>query len=309
MSLQQIGFIELPAHTGQGGFDHAAVHQGTHRLYVAHTANDALDVIDCARDIYVHSVPDLKGVAGALVSEERDLVFTSNRGEKTIGIFSPEHNIPVTKIGVGVRPNGLAYDAGRNLLLAANVGDPAIPGSFTVSMVDVEQRRLIADIPVPGRTRWAVFEARTGSFYVNISDPAQIVVISAANPSRIERTIDVPAAGPHGLDLDVTQGRLFCACDGKELVCLDAHSGQVLAQAVLSGVPDVIFFNPALKHLYVAVGDPGVIDVFDTDTVRHIESINTEPGAHTIAFDPQANKVYAFLPQSHRAAVYVDQPV
>src|SRR5712691_7733561 len=126
MSLQQIGFIELPAHTGKGGFDHAAVHQGTRRLYVAHTANDALDVIDCARDVYLHSIPDLKGVAGALVSEEHDLVFTSNRGENTVGIFSPERDGQVAKISVGIRPNGLAFDAERNILLAANVGDPAI---------------------------------------------------------------------------------------------------------------------------------------------------------------------------------------
>jgi DNA-binding beta-propeller fold protein YncE len=309
MSLQQIGFIELPAHTGPGGFDHAAVHQGTDRLYVAHTSNDALDVIDWACDAYVRSVSDLKGVAGALVSDERNLVFTSNRGANTVGIFSPERDTQVAKIGVGIRPNGLAYDALRNLLLAANAGDPAIPGSITVSMVDVEHRRLIANIPVPGRTRWAVFDAQTGSFYVNIADPAQIMVISAANPSRIGRTIDVPAAGPHGLDLDVAQGRLFCACDGKKLVCMDALSGHILAQADLSGVPDVIFFNSALKHLYVAVGDPGVIDVFDTDAMQLIESINTETGAHTIAFNPQANKIYAFMPQSHRAAVYIDQPV
>ena len=307
MSLQHLGFIDLPAHVGQGGFDHAAVHQKTNRLYVAHTANDALDVIDCARDTYLHTVPDLKAVAGALVSDERDLVFTSNRGENTVGIFAPENDGQVAKIAVGVRPNGLSYDPKRNLLLAANVGDPAIPDSFTVSVVDTEQKRLIGNIPVPGRTRWTIFEPETSSFYVNIADPAQIVVINAANPTKIERFMEIPVVGPHGLDLDVEQGRLFCACDGKILVCLDAQSGRILAQADLSGVPDVIFFNAALKHLYVAVGDPGVIDVFDTDAVRLIETITTERGAHTIAFNQQTHKVYAFLPQSHRAAVYVDR--
>src|SRR5579859_7394065 len=120
MSLEHINFIDLPVHTGSGGFDHAAVHQKTNWLYVAHTSNDALDVIDCAHDTYLHSVPDLKAVAGALVSDERDLVFTSNRGENTVGIFAPENDMRVAKIGVGVRPNGLSYDPKRNLLLAAN---------------------------------------------------------------------------------------------------------------------------------------------------------------------------------------------
>lgn len=308
MNLQEVGLIELPAHTGPGGFDHAAVHLGTGRLYVAHTANDALDVIDCASGAYMHSISNLKHVAGALVSEERNLVFTSNWGEDTISIFSPEHDMQVAKVGVGVRPNGLAYDAARNLLLAANLGDPTGAGSFSVSIVDVEHQRLAANVAVPGSTRWAIFEAKTGRFYVNISESSQIAVIDGANPTQIERTIDVPMTGPHGLDLDMVRGRLFCACDAKKLVCLDTQSGRILAEADLSGGPDVVFFNQALKHLYVAIGNPGVIDVFDTETMQLIESVSTERGAHTIAFNPKTNKVYAFLPQSHRAAVYLDQP-
>jgi hypothetical protein len=35
--------------------------------------------------------------------------------------------------------------------------------------------------------------------------------------------------------------------------------------------------------------------------------ITTEKGAHTLGFDASRNKVYAFLPQTHRAAVYKDE--
>ena len=48
-----------------------------------------------------------------------------------------------------------------------------------------------------------------------------------------------------------------------------------------------------------------MVDVFDTDDAERIETVQTEPGAHTIGFDAQRNKVYAFLPETHRAAVYV----
>jgi hypothetical protein len=34
--------------------------------------------------------------------------------------------------------------------------------------------------------------------------------------------------------------------------------------------------------------------------------VPTEAGAHTLALDRKRNKVYAFLPRSHRAAVFVD---
>ena len=81
MALQHVGYIDLPQHGKPGAFDHAAVHRRSRRVYVAHTANDAIDVIDGATLRYVSSIPDLTGVAGALVSDEHDLVFTSNRGE------------------------------------------------------------------------------------------------------------------------------------------------------------------------------------------------------------------------------------
>lgn len=307
MALQRIGYVDLPAHITSGGFDHAAVHGASARLYIAHTCNDALDVIDCASDRYLRSIPNLTGVAGALVSDERDLVFTSNRGEDTVGIFSLDDEARIAKVNVGVRPNGLAYDPTRNLLLAANVGDPAIAGSFTVSIVDVDKQAMRSSIPVPGRTRWAIFDASSDVFYVNISDPSQIVVIESRNPTRVARAFNVPAAGPHGLDLDVPQQRLFCACDDGKLITLEATSGKVLDASDLSGKPDVIFFNAHFKHLYVAIGDPGIIEVFDTDTMRRIETGTTEKGAHTLAFDAERNKVYAFLPQTHRAAIYLDK--
>jgi hypothetical protein len=79
MALRLLGHIDLPPHRSEGGFDHADIYPPTNRLYVAHTGNDALDIIDCAQDRYIESMPGLTAIAGALVCETRGLVFTSNR--------------------------------------------------------------------------------------------------------------------------------------------------------------------------------------------------------------------------------------
>ena len=228
MSLQPRGFIDLPDHRDEGGFDHAAVHGPSDRLYVAHTANDSVDIIDTLADRYVRSVAGLKGVAGVLVSEERNVVFTSNRAEDTIGMFEPGREDEVAKVKVGVHPNGLAFAPGHRLLLAANVGDPKVPKSTTVSLVDVASRTMVVDLPVPGRTRWSLYDSKTRAFYVNIRDPPEIAVIDAPHPDRIARVLPIPATGPHGLDLDPIRGRLYCACDDAKLVVLNRSSGEVL---------------------------------------------------------------------------------
>ena len=123
----------------------------------------------------------------------------------------------------------------------------------------------------------------------------------------VARTLTIPAPGPHGLNFDPEHRRLFCACDARQLVILKADSGEVLKQLELSGSPDVIFFNRVLRHLYVAIGDPGVVEVFDIDLMERIETVQTERGAHTLGFDAERNKLYAFLPETHRAAVYTDK--
>lgn len=302
--LESRGRIELPKSVTKGGYDHAAVHRASRRLYVAHTSNDTVEVIDLAAKKLVRSVTGLTGVAGALVSDERGLVFTSNRGEDTISVFPVGREDEAFKVAVGVRPNGLAFDPARGLLLVANVGDPKVPGSHTLTVVDVEARRVRASIPVPGRTRWTIFGGRW--FFVNIADPPQIVVVDPARPTEVARSIPVPAAGPHGLDLDAKTRRLFCACDEGVLVVLDADSGRVLTTAKLGGVPDVIFWNAELHHLYVAIGDPGLIEVFDTDRLEKIQTVTTELGSHTFGYDAATNGVQAFLPGSDVAAVFED---
>jgi hypothetical protein len=52
------------------------------------------------------------------------------------------------------------------------------------------------------------------------------------------------------------------------------------------------------------LGDPGAIDVFDTASMRALGRVVTEPGAHTTAFQTSGDSLCAFLPATHRAALF-----
>jgi hypothetical protein len=47
-----------------------------------------------------------------------------------------------------------------------------------------------------------------------------------------------------------------------------------------------------------------VIDVFSTTSMAKLATIETEAGAHTTALSPAGDWLCAFLPRTHRAAVY-----
>ena len=160
-------------------------------------------------------------------------------------------------------------------------------------------------IPVAGRTRWAVYDPTADRFFVNIADPPSIAVVDGADPTCVSRTIDIPAAGPHGLEVDGAS-RLYCACDAGRLLVLESPSYEVVGDLILAGTPDVIFLDHVLRRLYVAIGDPGLIEVFDIDRLERVDVVETEPGAHTVGLDAERHRVYAFLPMTHRAAVFAD---
>lgn len=303
MTLAAITFIALPGGE-RTGFDHAdtfAAPAGS-RLYVAHTATNAVDVIDCRSNTYLRSLPDLPGVAGVLIDTERDLLFTSDRAAARVSWFRCSDEALLGQVAVGTRPNGLAFDTRRRRLFSFNLGEPAGAGC-TASVIAIDERRVIKTIALPGRPRWAVFDPVSDAVYANIQEPAVVLAIDADALSESER-IAVGSAGPHGLALD---GRtLFCATDAGEVVAIElaVDGARVVRRLPLRGAPDVVMLDERRQRLYVAIGSPGVVTAFDIETLTERETIATDPGAHTIGWDPATAQLYAFAPQRGGALVF-----
>jgi DNA-binding beta-propeller fold protein YncE len=301
MSLVRTGFIPLPPGPTPG-FDHADVYRTGRRLYVAHTGADRVDVLDCAGRAFLRSLPDLPGVAGVLIDEQGDLLFTTDRGAARVSVFRCSDERLLGRVDVGPHPNGLAYDRRRRRLYAFNLGEPLGEGC-TASVVDLDTMQVCAELLLSGRPRWALYDVARDRVYVNIRDPAEVAVIDA-QAIAIERAIPVPSGGPHGLWLD--RGRLFCAADGGALVVLDADGGEPLASLALPGIPDVVMHDAERHRLYVAIGEPGCVCSFDTERLEHVETIETEAGAHTTCWDPDGRCLYVFSPAGGGAALYED---
>lgn len=302
MSLIRADFVAIPPGS-EPGFDHADVDGTGRRMYVAHTGADRVDVLDCDQRTFLRSIPDLPGVAGVLIDQTDDLLITSDRAAARVSVFRCSDEQLLGRVEVGPHPNGLAYDRKRRRVYAFNLGEP-LGENCTVSVVDLDTRQVVAELPLPGRPRWAICDGERDAVYGNIRDPAEIAVIDCERVA-LARSLAVPAAGPHGLWLD--RGRLFCAADGGALAVLDSESGAVLGQQPLPGVPDVIMLDPDLHRLYVAVGDPGTVSVFTSDPLEHVETVETEAGAHTCGWDPATRSLYVFCPGSGGAIVFEER--
>lgn len=302
MSLSHLGFVPIPP-GATPGFDHADMYRAGRRMYVAHTGADRVDVIDCRAQTFLRSLSGLPGVAGLLIDEEHDLLVTSDRGAARVSVFRCSDEQLRGHVEVGPHPNGLAYDRRRRRLYTFNLGEP-LGESCTASVVDLDAMRVLGELALPGRPRWAVYDAERDRVHANIREPAEIVVIDCLR-LEIERALPVPAAGPHGLWLE--RGRLFCAADSGVLAVLDRDSGELLASLALPGSPDVVMHDRELARLYVAIGEPGVVSSFDSDRLEPLETVATEQGAHTIGWDPDGRCLYVFCPERGGARVFEER--
>jgi DNA-binding beta-propeller fold protein YncE len=291
------GYVALPPHVG-GGFDHGDVHLNTGRVFVAHTANNTLEVIDGARLELDRTVPGCPEGSGVLCPQgDGGLVFAAARGAGKVLVLDPLSYALLNELAVGPKPNGLAWDSDRQHLLVADVEE------YSARLIDPLSGETLRNTQLPGRPRWCVFDAARDRFLVNVREPACVVAL-AGGTAITNAQIAVSARGPHGLDLDVAADRAFVACDAGVIVVLDLARDQEVASLPIGGEPDAIWFNEQRQHLYIAIGQPGLIDVVDCQRMAIAERLTTEDGAHTTAFDAPRQLLYVFLPRSHRAAVY-----
>jgi DNA-binding beta-propeller fold protein YncE len=258
-------------------------------------------VVDGERLFHKATIPDCPEASGVLAAQDDALLFAAARGTGKLLVIDPVTQIVRRSVVVGSRPNGLAWDSRHKHLLVADVQDN------TARLVDPQAGQVIAATSLPGRPRWAVYDQSGERFLVNIREPALVAVLDASTGALVEQ-FSISVSGPHGLDLDQKGSRAFVACDGGSVVTLDTATGSELASVPIAGAPDAIWHNHQRGRLYVAIANPGLIEVVNTTTMMVEEQIPTEPGAHTTAFDALRQRLFVFLP-SCRVAVYEESEV
>lgn len=297
MSLVVKRSIAIPPGVS-GAFDHGDVYLPSGEVFVAHTSQNTVDVLGNDGTVIEIIHGCLEG-SGVLCAQEAAIVFAAARGAGKYLVLDATTHAVIREVSAGSRPNGLAWDPRRRRLLVADVED------FRARLTDPDSGLTVEEAQLPGRPRWCVYDADRDRFLVNIRDPACVVALAAETMSEIAR-IQISSAGPHGLDVDRRTRRSFVACDGGVVAVVDLTEDHEIARVPIGGVPDAIWFNDQRNRLYVAIGDPGVIEVVNAESLVVEERVQTEPGAHTTAYDATRQLLYAFLPNSCAAAIYAE---
>ena len=198
MALAPVGFVSLPPFR-DSGFDHGDFHLASRRIFVAHTAEGTIEVIDAERLVHAGTIPGCPEASGVLCAQDESLVFAAARGAGKVQVIDAGSLTVMTELTTGPRPNGLAWNSRNGMLLIADVQD------FRARLLFPGTGEAFGQVDLLGRPRWCVHDADANRFLINIREPACVAVVAGEPPRLVDRWA-VSSAGPHGLDLDAASG-------------------------------------------------------------------------------------------------------
>ena len=297
MSLKALGTIEIPGAAGSE-FDHGIFDPKSRRVFIAHTKQSTVEVIDPGAGRHIATLPGFPGVAGA-VADDGEILLT-NRGSASVAWLDAATLETRSVFPSGARPNGAAIVKRRALGIAACIGGEQETPSLQAFRLDDGQR---VKLDLPGRPRWCVTDAAAERLFVCIREPSMILVVGLPDLRSLAQW-RVPSGGAHGLDIDHARQRLYAACDDGDLVEVDSRSGEVTHVWPIVGPPDVTFFNPATGRVHVAIGEPGLVETIHPGTGKTMRTV-TSAGAHTTVLVPP-DRLYVISPAHGGVLVLAD---
>jgi YVTN family beta-propeller protein len=269
---------------GGGGWDYLLADPPAHRLYITRGAR--VDVVDTQTGKLSGSIMGLHGTHGIALDTAGKFGYISDGGGNAVVVFDRATLATVATIPAGTNPDAIVFEPATQTVWAFN------GFSKDATVIDAATQKVVATIPLPGKPEFAAVDG-TGLVFDNIEDKSEIVRLDAKTNKL---TAEWPLAGcdgPSGLAFDVAGSRLFPVCDGKKMGVIDSKTGKVLATAEIGNGPDAAGWDAKHKLAFASCGE-GVLSVIDASAAGYptIESLPTQRGARTMAYDSAADRIY-----------------
>jgi DNA-binding beta-propeller fold protein YncE len=296
----------IPLSGVKGRFDHFAIDEKGRRLFAAALGNNTLEVIDVAAGKPLRSITGLHEPTGVSFLADQNRIAVANGHDGTLKLFDGSSYALANTIPSLDDADNVRFDA-KTKLIYVGYSDGAL------AIVDSAAMKQIGSVKLSGHPESFQLEQQGSRIFMNVPDAKQIAVVD-----RDKRTMatawpmkEFQANFP--MALNEPDHRLFVGCRRPaRLVVLDTATGKTVNDLEISGDTDDLFYDSALRRIYVSCGE-GFIDVIeqlDPDHYRRRERIATRNGARTSYFSTGLNEFYLAVPQrgGQEAEIRVFQP-
>lgn len=273
-------------HVGGHGPGHMWMSPGGARLYVTRGTYTA--VINTKTGQTIAKIKGAGADAIALVTRLRR-GFIGDGKSDFVSVFNTKTDAVLGKIPVGLSPDRITDDpASKTVLVFGGKKDVMIPID---EAVDPARGKAGKRLALGGRPGYAVSDHK-GRVYVDLVDKNLVDVIDTKTMKIIHRYPLGNGKHPAGMAMDRKRGVLFVGCRNRRMIVLNARTGKILTTLPIgAGVGGVAFDG---QDALAACGSGVMTMVGQPAPGRYTVSrtIQTEPGARTMAFANKHGMVY-----------------
>ncbi len=273
----------LPGITGD--FDHFAVDEKGHRLFLAGEDHKTLEVFD------LFSGKHLKSIAGFgaphsifyLPATDELLITDGDAGEIRILRGSDYEFTGSIKDLPAV--DSARIDYGAHILYVVTGGkDLKWDHSFLVA-IDLQSRKKVGELRFESSHVEAMaLDSASSRLFINLTDKGEVAVVDRQSMKVMQRWPVKVAEENSPMAYDEKNHRLFLVCRKPGmLVVMDSDNGAIVAHLPAPGRSDDVAFDAQTGRIYVPGGE-GFISVFQEKSpadYQQIAKVLTAPGAKT----------------------------
>jgi DNA-binding beta-propeller fold protein YncE len=270
---------------GEGGWDSITLDSSSRRLYLSHTAQ--VHVVDADNGNSLGNVEGLQLAHGTVLIKELKRGFVTDGGADRVVVFSLETLKTIGEVKTGGNPDCIIYDPASRHIFTFN------GRTHDSTVINPPDGTVIATIAMGGRPEFAVADGK-GLIYINVRDTNEVAVLDSRALVIKNRWPIAPAAMPTAITMDEAHRLLFIGGRNKVFAIMDADNGKIVRTFPIDDGVDTNIFDPT-RQLVFSSNRQGTIHVFHEDSstkFSEVETVSTQPGAHTMAFDPKNNLLF-----------------
>jgi DNA-binding beta-propeller fold protein YncE len=250
--------VGLPSSSPGIGFDDLRYSSTLHRVLVPAGRSGRLDLIDPDRMTVTEiagfsATPEFSGGhddGPTSVDEAQGFLFVTDRTSKALDVVDTRKSAIVGAVPLGAQPDYVRFVASTRELWVTEPDSSQIE-IFAVPAALPPLPAHVASIPVANGPESLVIDAKRNRAYTHRWQSTTVVLDVETRTAVAEWPNGCKAS--RGIALDEARGFLFAACSEGTTTVLDVdHDGKVLSSIAQGSGFDVMGYNAALGHVYLA---------------------------------------------------------
>jgi DNA-binding beta-propeller fold protein YncE len=292
-------------HPGYSGdFDHFGVDVAGRRLFLAAEDHGTLEVFNLATGRHERTLHNVQTPHAILYFPHRHRLIVTDSGTGMTDVIDSRDYRTVGHISLAVGADSAEYDASAKRLYIVTGGkDVGMKHCYLNEVNPVTghvYRKLRFD---SDHTEALRAEQHGDRLFVNVADKNYVAVVSKKTLKVIARWPLKGASTNLTMALDEAGHRLFVGTrNPSKLFVLNTDTGATVAVLDAPATSDGLFYDAALKRIYLPGGDGylGVYQQVDPDHYTELARIPSAPGAKSGIVVPQLHRLYlAASPGEH----------